>query len=495
MLEDTAEWEVKTITSAIKQYFRNLPEPLMTYRLHCAFIVAAKQDQLFRRVNDIHALVHKLPKTNFMVLKTLIQHLVNVAAKSEKNLMTIFGTQPEPPLDVSRLSGESAGSQQQQQQQHRQQQQQQPSSKSSSPSASLRHNNQQQQQQHNNHNNSSSKHPPVLKKVVTYNISEPQTPLFGAAGGGGIGGGGGGVGVGGVGGLSNIKGSSGSSSGSSGLYSTVAPPPSITHQWTNSSSLSSLTSGLNAYSSLVSNSAAIALGASTNNSTPRLSPQGPLPQTQVIMTSKRYPPPPKKPMSTTTINNYHHHHQQQQQQQQQYLQGGVGAMRDPRLQQQQQQQQQQQTNHFAYNSNMRLGAAYPPTYRQHMETNSISGSQSTLSLLTSTGPPSSSPPPPPAPGPTTTTTTTNGALNTPPRRVRTLYACVGENESELSFEPNQILRNVRASREPGWLEGTLNGRTGLVPENYVEGIDDTPPPLPTVLPSQQQQQQQHNTDV
>nr|CAD7268433.1 unnamed protein product [Timema shepardi] len=61
------------------------------------------------------------------------------------------------------------------------------------------------------------------------------------------------------------------------------------------------------------------------------------------------------------------------------------------------------------------------------------------------------------------------------RRVRTLYACMGENDGELSFEPNQIITNgesrdtnVRPSKEPGWLEGTLNGKTGLVPENYVE---------------------------
>ena len=27
------------------------------------------------------------------------------------------------------------------------------------------------------------------------------------------------------------------------------------------------------------------------------------------------------------------------------------------------------------------------------------------------------------------------------RRVRTLYACVGEHETELSFEPNQIISN------------------------------------------------------
>ncbi|KAI5733103.1 hypothetical protein M8J76_007678 [Diaphorina citri] len=53
-------------------------------------------------------------------------------------------------------------------------------------------------------------------------------------------------------------------------------------------------------------------------------------------------------------------------------------------------------------------------------------------------------------------------------RVRTLFACLGENDGELSFEPNQIITNVRTSLEPGWLEGTLNGKTGLVPENYVE---------------------------
>ncbi|KAJ8721134.1 hypothetical protein PYW08_006599 [Mythimna loreyi] len=60
----------------------------------------------------------------------------------------------------------------------------------------------------------------------------------------------------------------------------------------------------------------------------------------------------------------------------------------------------------------------------------------------------------------------------PPRclRVRTLYACLGESDGELSFEPNQIITNVAPSGEPGWLRGTLNGKTGLVPENYVEPL-------------------------
>lgn len=39
----TEDWEIRTVTSALKQFFRNLPEPLMTFRLHQAFIHAASK--------------------------------------------------------------------------------------------------------------------------------------------------------------------------------------------------------------------------------------------------------------------------------------------------------------------------------------------------------------------------------------------------------------------------------------------------------------------
>ncbi|XP_037544194.1 rho GTPase-activating protein 26 [Nematolebias whitei] len=54
------------------------------------------------------------------------------------------------------------------------------------------------------------------------------------------------------------------------------------------------------------------------------------------------------------------------------------------------------------------------------------------------------------------------------RKARALYACKAEHDSELSFIAGTIFENVHASKEPGWLEGTLGGRTGLIPENYVE---------------------------
>lgn len=42
-LEDRLEWENKTITSAIKTYLRQLPEPLMSFRHHISFISAASK--------------------------------------------------------------------------------------------------------------------------------------------------------------------------------------------------------------------------------------------------------------------------------------------------------------------------------------------------------------------------------------------------------------------------------------------------------------------
>uniref|UniRef100_A0A8C8R8N7 Rho GTPase activating protein 10 n=1 Tax=Pelusios castaneus TaxID=367368 RepID=A0A8C8R8N7_9SAUR len=54
------------------------------------------------------------------------------------------------------------------------------------------------------------------------------------------------------------------------------------------------------------------------------------------------------------------------------------------------------------------------------------------------------------------------------RRARAVYPCEAEHSSELSFQIGAVFENVEFSREPGWLEGTLNGRRGLIPQNYVQ---------------------------
>ncbi|KAA8586729.1 hypothetical protein FQN60_000565 [Etheostoma spectabile] len=75
---------------------------------------------------------------------------------------------------------------------------------------------------------------------------------------------------------------------------------------------------------------------------------------------------------------------------------------------------------------------------------------------------------PSSPQPTSSASSDSSPVSIAGRKARALYACKAEHNSELSFIAGTIFENVHASREPGWLEGTLDGRTGLIPENYVD---------------------------
>ncbi|XP_004549382.1 rho GTPase-activating protein 10 isoform X2 [Maylandia zebra] len=88
-LSASEDWDVKTITSALKLYLRSLPEPLMTYELYKEFISPAKGGSPESRIQAVHCLVHKLPERNRQVLGLLMKHLANVAAHSKQNLMTV----------------------------------------------------------------------------------------------------------------------------------------------------------------------------------------------------------------------------------------------------------------------------------------------------------------------------------------------------------------------------------------------------------------------
>ncbi|TDH04870.1 hypothetical protein EPR50_G00137640 [Perca flavescens] len=86
---DADTWDNKTITSGLKNYFRCLAEPVLTYRLHKEFIKAAKYDDQKYRVRAIHALVYKLPEKNRAMLDVLTNHLLKVSSHSDQNMMTV----------------------------------------------------------------------------------------------------------------------------------------------------------------------------------------------------------------------------------------------------------------------------------------------------------------------------------------------------------------------------------------------------------------------
>ncbi|KAL4631235.1 rho GTPase-activating protein 26-like [Arapaima gigas] len=88
-LVTSSEWEIKTITSALKHYLRILPAPLMTYQFQRCFIKAAKLDNQEARIAEIHSIVHHLPEKNREMLHLLMKHLANVAKHYQQNLMTV----------------------------------------------------------------------------------------------------------------------------------------------------------------------------------------------------------------------------------------------------------------------------------------------------------------------------------------------------------------------------------------------------------------------
>uniref|UniRef100_A0A8C5Q5W0 Oligophrenin-1 n=1 Tax=Leptobrachium leishanense TaxID=445787 RepID=A0A8C5Q5W0_9ANUR len=84
----SSDWDIKTITSSLKFYLRNLSEPVMTYELHRDLLSAAKSENLDHRLVEIHCLVYKLPDNHREMLELVIRHLFRACEYSKQNLMT-----------------------------------------------------------------------------------------------------------------------------------------------------------------------------------------------------------------------------------------------------------------------------------------------------------------------------------------------------------------------------------------------------------------------
>ncbi|KAK7869101.1 hypothetical protein R5R35_007766 [Gryllus longicercus] len=54
-----------------------------------------------------------------------------------------------------------------------------------------------------------------------------------------------------------------------------------------------------------------------------------------------------------------------------------------------------------------------------------------------------------------------------PTLVRAVYSYEGENVDVLSFKKDDII-TLTMRKEGGWLEGTLGGKTGWFPSNFIE---------------------------
>ncbi|XP_052598021.1 rho GTPase-activating protein 26 isoform X2 [Peromyscus californicus insignis] len=316
-----AEWEIKTVTSALKTYLRMLPGPLMMYQFQRSFIKAAKLENQETRVSEIHSLVHRLPEKNRQMLQLLMNHLANVANNHKQNLMTVanLGVVFGPTLLR-------------------------PQEETVAAIMDIKFQN-------------------IVIEILIENHEKifntvPDVPLTNAQLH-----------------LSRKK------SSDSKPPSCSERPLTLFHAMPSTEKLEQRNSIINSSLESVSSSANSILNSSSS------------------------------------------------------LQPNMNSS-DPNLD------------------------VVKPT-----RPNSLPPNPSPTSPLSPSWPMFSAPS---SPMPTSSTSSDSSPVSTPFRKAKALYACKAEHDSELSFTAGTIFDNVHPSQEPGWLEGTLNGKTGLIPENYVE---------------------------
>lgn len=86
-VERLDSYAVHVRASVLKTFFRELPEPLLTFDLYDDFIRASQISDPQERVSTIFTILKKLPKPNFDLVERLIFHLVRVALREDHNRM------------------------------------------------------------------------------------------------------------------------------------------------------------------------------------------------------------------------------------------------------------------------------------------------------------------------------------------------------------------------------------------------------------------------
>lgn len=103
-LQNVEVWDINTVSCLFKQWLRELPDPLCTFKLYQPFTELGPAPTL----SKVKELVSKIPHNNRVVLRLVLEHLRRVAAHSSannmtvKNLASIFGptlVRPQADLD------------------------------------------------------------------------------------------------------------------------------------------------------------------------------------------------------------------------------------------------------------------------------------------------------------------------------------------------------------------------------------------------------------
>uniref|UniRef100_A0A8K9UZF3 Myosin IXb n=1 Tax=Oncorhynchus mykiss TaxID=8022 RepID=A0A8K9UZF3_ONCMY len=81
-------YSIHTVTGLVKRWFRELPDPLLTYRLYKDFLHAVELPEQSERLRAVYQKLDELPSANFQTLERLVFHLVRVAKEEQHNRMS-----------------------------------------------------------------------------------------------------------------------------------------------------------------------------------------------------------------------------------------------------------------------------------------------------------------------------------------------------------------------------------------------------------------------
>ncbi|KAJ9124346.1 hypothetical protein QFC22_001146 [Naganishia vaughanmartiniae] len=89
VMDDEWSSDINVVASVLKQWFRELPEPLLTHGLYQGFIDAARYENDRLRHIRLHEQVNELPDANYATLKHFMGHLDKIRSMEKINHMSV----------------------------------------------------------------------------------------------------------------------------------------------------------------------------------------------------------------------------------------------------------------------------------------------------------------------------------------------------------------------------------------------------------------------
>ena len=81
--------DIHSVSSLLKMYFRELPNPVCTFQLYDRFVEAVKStEEELGRAERLREVLVCLPEPNYRTLESLVRHLHRVARHSTSTGMT-----------------------------------------------------------------------------------------------------------------------------------------------------------------------------------------------------------------------------------------------------------------------------------------------------------------------------------------------------------------------------------------------------------------------